>query len=48
VFNKYYRKIDDVVIRDPLKHPIWGAMLWMVLEFIYKCMFISQMRNSYC
>jgi len=30
VLNKYYRKIDDVDIGDPLKHPIWGALLQMV------------------
>ena len=27
---KYYRKIDDVDIEDPPKHPMWGALLWMV------------------
>jgi len=27
VLNKYYCKIGDVDIGDPLKHLMWGAML---------------------
>jgi len=27
MLNKYYRKIDDADIEDPLKHPMWDAML---------------------
>jgi len=26
MFIKYYRKIGDVDIGDPLKHPMWGAL----------------------
>jgi hypothetical protein len=32
MFIKYYRKNDDMDIDDPLKHPMWGAILLMVLQ----------------
>jgi hypothetical protein len=32
VLIKYYRKIGDMDIGDPLKHPMLGALLWMVLH----------------
>jgi len=32
VLIKYYRKIDDVDIGNPLKHLTWGVLLWMVLH----------------
>jgi len=30
MFIKYYRKTYDVGIRDMFKHPVYGALLWMV------------------
>jgi hypothetical protein len=37
VFIKYYRKIGDVDIRDPLKHPIQGAMILVERRSICAC-----------
>jgi len=30
MFNKYYRKTNDVDTSDSFKHLIWGVMLWMI------------------
>jgi len=35
---KYYSKIGDVDIKDSLKHLIWGALLWMILQIMFTLM----------
>ena len=35
VLIKYYRKIGDMDIMDPLKRTMLGALLWMILSLLY-------------
>ena len=47
MFIKYYRKINDVDTWDPFNHPIWVALLWMVLDFM-KWICRMLIKNTLC